>query len=223
MARGLYPVYSRMTHDSQALDRSFEKVLGFTVLLSVSVGCGISAVAEDLVAVLLGPQWGAAATLMRWLALAAAIAGVLQAFDTWMTVRGHVRRVALYTWFHFGVLAPTLVLAAPHGSMQIAAARAFVVLLTAPVLIWLGVRSTSVPVRHVIGVLWPALAAGAIMWAAVSAFELRAYGPFVSLLADAALGAATFTAAISALWWLRGSPDGVERAVFAYCRAWISR
>jgi lipopolysaccharide exporter len=222
MARGLYPIYSRMTHDSAALDQSFEKVLGFTVLLSVSVGCGISAVAEDLVAVLLGPQWESAATLMRWLALAAAVAGVLSAFDTWMTVRGHVRNVALYTWIHFGALAPALLLAAPHGSLQIAATRAVIVLLTGPVLIWLGIRNTSISVRHVMGVLWPAVLAGGIMWTLVSTFGLEAYGPFVSLLADAALGAVTFAGTIGLLWWLRGCPTGVERTLLTYCRHRLS-
>lgn len=218
MARGLYPVYSRMAHQPEVLDRSFEKVLGFTTLLAASIGCGISAVAEDLVAVLLGPQWAEAVPLMRWLALAGGVSGLLMAFDTWMVVRGEVRATAVYTWVHVLVLAPVLFWASPDGSTAIAAARAVVVVVTAPLLVGLAIRGTGVTVGRVVAVLWPPLLAAACMWAVVSAVTVTGYGIFVSLLTDVATGVVVFSAVTLLLWWLRGRPEGVEQAVLLYVR-----
>jgi O-antigen/teichoic acid export membrane protein len=223
MARGLYPVYSRMAHAPETLHRSFEQVLGFTALLSVSVGLGISAVAEDLVAVLLGSRWESAVGLMHWLALAAAATGILTAFDTWMTVRGRVRGLALFTWAHFALLLPALILAATQGPVVVAMARTAVTVATAPLLVAVAVHGTSVSWLRVLAVLWPKLLAGAAMWVVVRAVTVGGHGPLVSLAADAALGAVTYAAVLSLLWWVRGRPEGVERTIFTLLRQRFAR
>jgi hypothetical protein len=56
------------------------------------------------------------------------------------------------------------------------------------------------------------------MWVVVRVVTVAGYGPVVSLLADFVLGAVTYGAVLSLLWWVGGRPEGVERTIFTLLR-----
>jgi O-antigen/teichoic acid export membrane protein len=63
--RVMLPAYSKISRDQGDLKRTYLDTVAVMTLASVPAGFGIAAVAEPLVAVLLGPRWSAAVPLLR--------------------------------------------------------------------------------------------------------------------------------------------------------------
>jgi len=57
MGRGLLPNYTRLANDKTQLTAEYKKILAIVMLLVIPVGMGVSAIADDLVTVLLGSLW----------------------------------------------------------------------------------------------------------------------------------------------------------------------
>jgi O-antigen/teichoic acid export membrane protein len=68
----LFPHLSRIQQDKARLRRAYLSVLMLAGVLAFPVCAGIAVAAPELVRVMLGPQWGLAATIVPWFALAAA-------------------------------------------------------------------------------------------------------------------------------------------------------
>lgn len=60
----LFPAFASLQHDRTRLADGFEMLLLSVGLLSTALACGIAAAAPDVVAVLLGPRWPAAALIV---------------------------------------------------------------------------------------------------------------------------------------------------------------
>jgi lipopolysaccharide exporter len=66
----LFPHLSRIQQDSARLRRAYPSMLMLSGLLVFPVCAGMAVAARELVQVVLGPQWGLAATIVPWFALA---------------------------------------------------------------------------------------------------------------------------------------------------------
>ncbi|NJM92554.1 MAG: oligosaccharide flippase family protein [Rhodospirillaceae bacterium] len=73
MSRVLMPAYVKIMDDRDELSRIFAKVFSGVALLAFSVGAGVTLIAHDAVAVILGAQWAECAPLMQILAPASAM------------------------------------------------------------------------------------------------------------------------------------------------------
>jgi O-antigen/teichoic acid export membrane protein len=225
MARGLFPFYSRLAGNMTDLANSFANVLSIVTTLCVGAGFGIAAVAEDLVIVVLSEKWLATVPFMQWLAIFGAVAGIISAFETLMPAMGKVRPLAVFTWINFLTLAPILMLAGYlWGITEIAIARTLVTITLAPLVFYLATIGTAITLGRVANILWPRLAAGAIMVVAVRALHLDYWNvPIITLLLDVLVGAMSFTVATFLLWLLMGRPDGLERTTLNYLAAKFAR
>ena len=83
---------SRLQHDLPRLKRFFLSAYGIivSVILPVMITCAIYA--EEIVAILLGPQWSATAGIFRWLALAGAFIGLNHPQGMILLAMGRARR-----------------------------------------------------------------------------------------------------------------------------------
>lgn len=66
----VFPMLAKLQHDRSKLGEVFLALLLGIGLLSAPLSFGVSAAAEDIVALLLGPKWSEAAVIVQWLAFA---------------------------------------------------------------------------------------------------------------------------------------------------------
>jgi O-antigen/teichoic acid export membrane protein len=70
MANVVFPILSRIQDDLTRLRRGYLSIISLGALLLFPICVGMAVAAPELVAVVLGPQWGPAAGLVPWFALA---------------------------------------------------------------------------------------------------------------------------------------------------------
>ncbi len=220
VARALFPVFARISHDAAALRAAYLDVFAATTLICVAIGGGIALVAGDFVAVALGPQWQAAVPLVRVLGIAGALFGIMQNGVPVLNATGHARLAAYLTASRAVVLLAALALAGRFGDiLTVAWARAVVTLLFIPgILLALGRVMHATP-ADMLARAWRPLAAGLVMAAAVGLVHQAAPPvPLLRLPLDAASGAVAYTAAILLLWRAAGAPAGLEAAMVSRLR-----
>lgn len=222
MMRAIYPNFAKLKDNIEELARAFEKVLHTVMVLGFGFGLGTAAVADDLVHLLLGNQWGYAVPVLRWLAVCGACGVVLH------TLTGHIlivmhRESLMFrlVWLRLIVFSLSLWLAASSGqALDIAraatGATAFLMvgcLLLMPRI--LPQLSAWALLRSLLGTATIA----AVMYGAVVLLHMPSI-PFraVRLALDVAVGATVFISLSLAWWTARGKPDGIESKLIELVR-----
>jgi O-antigen/teichoic acid export membrane protein len=213
--RALFPVFARLGDDRAAVRAAYLDVFSAAALISVATGLGMALVAGDFVRVALGEQWIAAIPLVRLLAIAGGLYGIMHNGITVLSATGHARLSGLLAASRTFFLVPALLIAGLLGSVEtIAATRAVVTLAFIPGIFFAVARVLPVTPADMILRVWRPLAAGAAMAAVV--FVVQAVAPDVPplrLALGAGSGAVAYAAAIVLLWKLARSPEGLESAV----------
>lgn len=225
VARALFPVFARISHDAAAVRVAYLDVFAATTLVCVAIGAGVALVAEDFVAVALGPQWHAAVPLVRILGIAGGLYGIMQNGIPMLNALGHARLSAYVTASRAFVLLAALAVAGSFGDIQtVALARAAVTLAFIPGVFLAIARVLPVTLADMLGRAWRPLVAGVVMAGVVSAVHALAPAlPWLRLLLDAASGAAAYAGAVLLLWRLAGAPSGLEAAMVSRLRPWRAR
>jgi O-antigen/teichoic acid export membrane protein len=189
-----FATFSRIQQDAARLRRGYFSVTSLGALVVFPVCAGMAVAAPDLVAVVLGPQWGQAAVLVPWFALAGGCHALSQLSQSLVEARADLNRSVVVQVGYLLVLAALILLALPftaHGLWVIAAAVA-----AAEVLRYIGYL---VLVRRVLGLsaswIWrahvPALFAGGGVALAVAAVRWGLAGsPSIVLLVAEIVAAA---------------------------------
>jgi lipopolysaccharide exporter len=114
----LFPHLSRIQDDAERLRRAYLSVLGLTALVVFPVCAGMAAAAPQLVGVVLGPQWGPAATLVPWFAVAGACGVISSISQTVAEARADLNRSLAVQVVYLVILGALLAVAAalwPEG------------------------------------------------------------------------------------------------------------
>jgi O-antigen/teichoic acid export membrane protein len=190
----LFSTLSRIQHDLGRLRRAYHSVLSLGNLVLFPACAGIAVAAQELVRVILGPQWTLAVGLVPWFALAGGCHVASQLTQLLADARAELNRsLAVQTGYILG-LALLILLALrfrSHGVWVIAAAAA-----AAEVLRYVGYLALA---RRVLALTWkrvwqahfPAAFASASVALAVAAtrWALAGRAPtLVVLIAEAAAG-----------------------------------
>ena len=216
-ARAVFPVYATLLQDPARLAGAYLSVLSITAIVALSTGVGTALVADDLVAVVLGPKWTPAAALVPWLAVAAGLLGVAGSVNAVLSVTGNARLNCMRIWAFAALLVPAATIAGlAWGAAGVAAARMIVSLLFIPVMFYSLTRVIPVTGVEILRCLWrPALATLSMVAGvqlsgtdAISVVPLR-------LFCNVGVGAVVFSTTLLASWLVVGRPDGAERLVIA--------
>jgi O-antigen/teichoic acid export membrane protein len=217
--RALFPNLTRLLDRPDALAGAFVAALGAIAALCFPLGAGMAAVADDFVAVVLGPQWTSAVPVIRVLALFGVLAALSATGEILLMAMGHARLSALAAWLELAALVPTLLWAAAHwGAEGAAIARTGVALAFLPFMLYLVASRCLVSVGRQLAALWRPAAAAAAMFAAVTVIDVASFGPAVGLALDVASGAAVYSVVLLGLWHLAGRPSGPEAVIADYAR-----
>jgi O-antigen/teichoic acid export membrane protein len=217
MSRAIFPNFAKLRNDLKGLGDAFLLVVRTTCIISFSFGFGIAAVADDLVYVVLGDQWGFAASLMRWLGISGAFTAIIATLTGHiLIVRGRERMMSLINAIKLAILAAVLFVAAHHGDLVTIAIAVTVaqVVITVGCVLYL---PRIIPISFAslaTEIVWNLLI-GLIMFAAISALHMdQIEWRIARLLIHAAIGCVIFTTLLGLRWVLAGRPDGPEKRIW---------
>lgn len=212
VARALFPNYARLAHDLDALRKTYLNVLATITAIAASAGTGLALVANDFVAVVLGPQWVGAGELMALFAVAAAVIGVSDTVFSVVSALGHSRLAAIQTWMRVLLYLPAMAWAATtHDLKNFAIAKLAVAVAITPAYFTALRRVLPMTWADLGRAVWRPICAAVVMAAVVGMLpwaELES--ALLRLIAMSAMGALVFVATQLALWRLSGQPDGLE-------------
>ena len=224
LERSLLPAYAKLAHDPKEMEAAFFKVFGTIAIICAAGGAGISAVADDFVAVLLGANWTDTAPIIAWLAIFGGVSGIAYCVRIVLIAIGSEKSNALLIWAQALILAPVLLFVGIHwGLVEIAIARAAVAIMFAVILLILVVQRGLISAGLIVSALWRPLISVVLMFVAVKATHSDSIGPVIlRLIADVSTGAFVFVGTLFAFWWLAGRPNGTERDALKFLTGKIS-
>lgn len=224
ISRVLFPAYVSLGQEPERLRQAFRSSLGMLTWIIVPVCFGMSALAEPLVRILLGPQWTTATTPLALLAIAGGVAVLQATTGSVYNALSKPRMIALTGALHAATLIPMIVLGASIHQLDgvawaVLGHSLFIGLIAT---YWLFVRATPVTVSDLWSACWRPAAASLVMYFALTT-SMRMLGvnvsgaasAVVSLVAGSAAGLLIYLAAAFALWRICGRPDGSEQVLIS--------
>ena len=199
------PMMAELQTDIAAMRRAFFRAVRLTASIALPASAGMALVADDMVAVLLGPKWLPAVPVLRLLCLYAAV----RAVDVLLPPVLFARRRQRFLFWYFLALLLAVPSAAALGARWAGAPGA--VMLLTPVYCGLVTIVTKEALAELKGSFselwfetWPILAATAAMAAFVLllreiTFAGRTEPPLIELILLSVTGAVTYLGALFAL------------------------
>ncbi|MBB3771015.1 PST family polysaccharide transporter [Angulomicrobium tetraedrale] len=213
--------FSRLHGDAERMRAAYLKGQQLLVMAVLPFGFGMSAVADRLMPLLLGPNWDAAISAVVWMAPVAALQVLYLPMLSLAMALAQPRVLVVREVANLLMRLPvTLVGAWYYGFLGAIIARTVsgfaIILMT----LMLGRRFLRLSVLQQIVNAWRSLTSACIMAGAVLALKLG-LPPMTGSLAQVvelgliiAAGMLVYVATHLGLWWLAGRPDGAERFLF---------
>lgn len=213
--RALFPIFSRLSGDRDALAQAYLGVFATTAILVCASATGVMLVAADFVAVLLGPQWSRAVPLVELLAMSGAFSCLMQSGITLIGAAGHGRTSAVLSVCRALLIIPAIVAAGWLGSVEtIAATRTAMALAFIPGIYFALARIVPLRPTDLLRRLWRPVAAAGLMAIVVKLVHpLLPDAAALRLVAEIGVGAAAYGGGLLLLWRLAGRPAGPERGL----------
>jgi O-antigen/teichoic acid export membrane protein len=227
--RVAYSKYAEDIRAGRGIAGSYLEIASLIWMVSLPMCAGIFAVADEVVAVLLGPKWSDAAPVMRLLAVGTSFT-VLTAnthYVYWAV--GHSRIVAAISAAGAAVIIPaTFVCASLLGFRGVALAYALTSAVMVPVnfaFLW---RLAGIRFVDLIARAWRVTMAAAVMLAilltALPHPATQSLSTAAQLLAaKIVIGVAAYVGTSAALWVACGRPNGPESRALQLALKWIRR
>jgi O-antigen/teichoic acid export membrane protein len=195
-----FPAYARMQEDRALLAAAFLKAVRLVMLVTCPLYLGLSVVAPDFVAVVLGAKWQAMAPLMTILAFAMPTQTLYILFAPAVNALGHIRVTARTSLLGALVMPPAFITGLQWGAVGLAIAwlLAFPVL---PLVTFLQARGKlAITARQLAAAIAPGLLASATMALAVLLVGrgLGSVAPWQRLLLEIGFGALCYAALLLA-------------------------
>jgi O-antigen/teichoic acid export membrane protein len=137
------PTFARMSDERARLARAAESALHGVALVSMPAFFGLAIMADDLVDVLFGPDWSAAAPVMALLALGAAFSPLFGFQVQLLLSTGASARAGALSAVNGLLGLIGVVLAASHGLVWVGAAFVVRALIMVPISTWCSSRVTG--------------------------------------------------------------------------------
>jgi O-antigen/teichoic acid export membrane protein len=218
MARSLFPIYAKLSHQHGELSGAYLHALSAIAVLACASGAGIFSVAEPLVLAVLGEKWTDTAPLMSWLALAMAMMVIGNTCFAVLNATGSerlaLRLTCLRTLVLGGLLAPV---AAVLSVEAVAVTRFAVMAAFLPVFLVFTARVLDLSPLDPVRAIWRPAVAALLMTATLKLLPADAvHHAAPQLIIEVALGAFVFVCGLIGLWLLAGRPDGIERTALGF-------
>jgi lipopolysaccharide exporter len=211
LGRALLPGYSRIMGDSDRMRSAVYRVMEVHVILAFALAGGLTAVAGELIGVLMGDQWRDFVTAFQALAWAGGVAAVASSTGPVLVALGEMRLVAFSVWLRFGfsLLTLTLAVAVSGSLLAIAVSRVAAMGALLAVLAIFTVKLLNGRLSDLGRLLVRPMLASVAMMCAVAIFQSsQYYAAWAMLPLEVALGIVVYTTASVLLWLMVGRPEG---------------
>jgi len=166
LAQAMFPIFSRIQDDKEALKRGFLATIRYTQIAIVPLSVGMFLTAEPLVEFMFGDQWSAAIPLLRVMAIFSLIGSIgVNVGDVYKAI-GRPGLLAKLSMIELGILVPALLYGAKFGIVGVAWAHAVVATIDTVVRLVFARFVIGVSIRDVAKELIPSFGAGAWLVAA---------------------------------------------------------
>jgi PST family polysaccharide transporter len=196
VARVVFPVYTRVRDDPEALRNGFLTTMRYVALITVPLGLGLMLVAEPFVLTMFTAKWAEAIPVMRAIALYALLVSISFNAGDIYKARGYLGIMIKLTLLELAILCGGLYLAitGPGTTAAVAWVHVVVALVGKTVNIAIACRIIDTPFNQVLVALRPAALAGVVMMPVVLvALSLTASAaPLVQLVAGITAGALAY-------------------------------
>jgi lipopolysaccharide exporter len=209
-------VMATVQNDHKRRKDVYLTVLYWAAITCTSAGVGVALVAEDLVDVILGPQWHGVAPLMPWFALAWGVLGICSSVYSAFDTVGKAYISARLQWISLITLAVAIVPVTVYFQdlEAIAITRFVIALALTPFLFYTLSDGLEIPLSEISFVLWRPMLASLCMAVVVTAVNGSiTFMGWPRLLLDIAVGSGSYTICVMALWVAYGRPSGPETVV----------
>jgi teichuronic acid exporter len=197
------PTFARVRADKELLSRTLETALRLSTIVVFPVFVGAGAIAPELVAMFLGPDWAGAALSMTLLLVAGAIAMTTHYFDNILLILERRRWIVTLRLAMLFALVLLLATFGRLGPAHVASAALVSTALHNFTAFWVVSREARVPVRVYLETVLLPLAISISMLALLTLLRdiasVAALGPIVRMALFIVLGAAVY---IGFAWFL---------------------
>lgn len=229
IARAIYPGLSALQGDAARMRAAFLRSVEALAAIAMPAALGFAFIAKDLLTLLLGEKWSAAASVVQILTPALGVQTIFLATQFYAMALGRTKLVLFRELVVFAIRFPAFLWASIafglSGAVYAAAAGILVHAFMNMTLYW---RITDRPFWEP---LWSARRSFAA--AAVMAIYFLAVRPHLSaileapvlprLIADIAAGGACFLVTQFAIWRAEGAPAGAESLLIGAAKAVVRR
>ncbi|WP_206244417.1 oligosaccharide flippase family protein [Novosphingobium terrae] len=216
--------------EPERMIRAYGKVLSATMAIALPVGLGQALLAPEIVAVLLGPRWGAAAPIFALVSLAMILAFFSSVTSNLFYAMGRPDLVFQRNFLDLLFRFPATILGIAMMGLQGAVYALIAAEVLLAVICQLSVRRLlGLSLPWVIARIWRSLVSGAamalVLWLALPLFP-HAPGvlpALLTMLALVPLGAATYGGVHLIAWALNGNPEGIEGQAITFVTQRLTR
>ncbi len=212
--RGLLPNLS-VIKDTPEFKQVFRLTVTSAVYIFLPIGIGLSVVSHEFIAVLLGSQWGVAASILMWLSLYTTLNGIMMFMSEQFLVVIHKEKVSnRLMWFRNAVLLVTIFYTLLYQDfISLPQNIVFASLLVLPVVVVTVSRSLDVPWTYLIAQWWPPVLAALALWGSVILIQWPDWSVWILLVAKVLVGASVYLIFITLSFVLRGKPFDTPEAL----------
>jgi O-antigen/teichoic acid export membrane protein len=226
--RVAYSKYSEDVRADRGLADSYLKTAALIWMVSLPMCAGIAAVAPEAVALLLGPRWADADTVVRLLALGTVFTVLTANTHYVYWALGHTRIVAIISAVGAAIVVPVTMLCSHFaGYKGVALAYAVTNALLVPVNFAMLRRLAGVKFTDLLIHAWRVSVATIAMLAVLyfgfpqPVHAIAPGGAAMLLAAKVSIGVTVYIGTTTLLWWVAGRPDGPERLALEMWLEWI--
>lgn len=211
-----FSAFSSIKQEREVSAAYLSRAVGLIAVAAVPVFFGLSAVAPELVAILMGEQWSASVIPLSILSLALPLRMVEHVIDIFLQASGRADTHLGNMLFALCAIAASVAAGAAWGLVGACSAWAGAIAVLFMFVLFRAARVTEISIG---GILWPlgrSLLAGAVMYAAVVVVRRLLPDGLGPLGQGAALVAAGVAAYVPAIWLLarRDSRELLSLALF---------
>lgn len=220
ISRGLFPNFAKLRNDTNELAIAYINCFRYIVFISLPVGFGLNAVANDFIYVVLGSQWIKILPFVKWLAIYATLESLIQLMNgRILVVTGKEASAAIFLWIRVLTISSCSIISVlMWGINAIAPALVLSVLILFPLSMFILSRAIKIKFIEIFSILLVPLLASLIMLTSIEHIPAYVDIPIVRLMSKITLGCCIYFIVVFLIWIIKGRPDGVEKYLVNYIK-----
>ena len=221
LGRASFAAFAAARHEGAAVGEIFVRLIGFSALLALPMGLGLSAVAAPLTRLALGPGWEAAVPVLQVLSVAGTMLVFGHLSQHLLSAHALLGRLVGITLVGAALRIGLLVVLIPRfGATGAAVAAALAIGVEQGLMVATALRRFGIGIDALVAQVWrPVLASGAmgaVLWGLGWGWV-----PAAGLVGAVLVGACVFVVGLLGAWLLAGRPAGAEADVLGLVRRWL--